>query len=81
MRWKIPLLDDSLPHQIRLVTDSWNLYVSCTCLMRTGPRRQRRGNVICKFTPGAQDPRVHYQRWHAERGIDLTQIVEASARG
>lgn len=78
MRWRVPLLDDELPHQIRLTTDSWKLYVSCTCL-----KHGTSWVSISSYTVGVVDPRVIWQRWHSDRGIDIapSRALEVSARG
>lgn len=62
MRWKVPIVDPTLPHQIIITTDSFHLYVSCNCLTSSG-------NVIGQIIPGVNDPRIAYQRWHREREI------------
>lgn len=54
MRWAVPLIDDHAPHQIRILTDSWQLYVSCICRVRRHQRPLAKLDGI--------DPRVIYQR-------------------
>jgi hypothetical protein len=67
MRWKIPIVDPMLPHQLRIVTHGsgdMTLWVTCNC-RPDGPSEL---TAISRIVD-AHQARVRYHRWHEERGI------------